>query len=204
MGYSSNEDLEKGIREERILEDFYYRIYTQSITIPPLRDRRSDIPLITYSILRELNEEFNKNAENEITISSEALEYFQQLVLPGNIRELRKRLTDCFYFCRRKDQYEINIKIINLIKEKERTSYYSGDFTNLESILEKYLRNWDPKNGNIIDDFLMPILAYLYEEKLKYKPAEATKYVGMDRTRAQKSKLVKSLKMYPAVKQKFR
>ena len=67
-------------------EDLYYRINAFPITLPPLRDRRDDIPLIAQSIIRKLN----PGARYRLT--SSAVNHLQTLSFSGNIRELRNIL----------------------------------------------------------------------------------------------------------------
>jgi formate hydrogenlyase transcriptional activator len=82
---ATNRDLEKEITEGRFRSDLYYRLNIFPISLPPLRDRREDIPLLaTYFIHR-----FAKKAGRQITtFSNRALQDMVQYNWPGNIREL--------------------------------------------------------------------------------------------------------------------
>ncbi|MBI5380012.1 MAG: sigma-54-dependent Fis family transcriptional regulator [Nitrospirae bacterium] len=86
---ASNKDLQREIREGQFREDLYYRLNVIPITIPPLRDRQEDIPLLTSHFLRELAEEHGRRPK---TIASEALEVLCRYEWPGNIRELKNLL----------------------------------------------------------------------------------------------------------------
>lgn len=82
---ATNVDLEKAIQEGRFREDLYYRLNTISIPIAPLRDRRSDIPLL----LKYFIGVFNQNREVAIEgISESALKALCHYNWPGNVREL--------------------------------------------------------------------------------------------------------------------
>jgi two-component system response regulator PilR (NtrC family) len=82
---ATNQDLARAIIEGRFREDLYYRINVIPISLPPLRDRREDIPLIAEHFLVKYNEQMDK----EITsIAHEAMELLVQHDWPGNIREL--------------------------------------------------------------------------------------------------------------------
>jgi len=82
---ATNDDLEKLVEGGRFREDFYYRINVFTIDVPPLRDRRSDIPLLAQHFL----ERFANQMDKRITeISDEAMELLLAHPWPGNVREL--------------------------------------------------------------------------------------------------------------------
>lgn len=82
---STNCDLRKEIRNGRFREDLYYRINVVEIHIPPLRERREDIPLLTSAFVQEFCDRERKN----LAVSSEVMEIFMNHSWPGNIRQLR-------------------------------------------------------------------------------------------------------------------
>lgn len=82
---STNRDLEKEIASGNFREDLYYRIHVVRILMPPLRERRDDIPLLTSSFLREFCARENKTLE----ISADVMELFYRYAWPGNIRQLK-------------------------------------------------------------------------------------------------------------------
>ena len=82
---ATNEDLEKAVGEGRFREDFYYRINVFGIEAPPLRARRSDIPLLA----RHLLDRFARQMDTRITsISPAAMAVLESYDWPGNVREL--------------------------------------------------------------------------------------------------------------------
>ncbi len=81
---ASNRDLKKEVKSGRFREDLYFRLNTLDIHIPPLRDRKEDIPLLAGEILRRENER-NKMKKS---ISSEAINKLLNYDFPGNVREL--------------------------------------------------------------------------------------------------------------------
>jgi len=83
---ATNKDLEEGVREKRFREDLFYRLNVIQIKIPPLREKREDIPLLTTHFLKKYSEELNKNMS---TISPEALRILLNYDYPGNVRELQ-------------------------------------------------------------------------------------------------------------------
>jgi two-component system nitrogen regulation response regulator NtrX len=83
---ASNKDLPDLIAQGRFREDLFYRLSVIPITVPPLRERKDDIPLLIDHFIRMVSAE---NGKREKTVSVEALAYFLSYDWPGNIRELR-------------------------------------------------------------------------------------------------------------------
>jgi DNA-binding NtrC family response regulator len=86
---ATNRDLELAVKEEKFREDLYYRLNVFSISIPPLRERRSDIPLLCNYYLQKLATSTNKPVAS---ISPDAMEKLKSYDWPGNVRELRNAI----------------------------------------------------------------------------------------------------------------
>ena len=82
---ATNRDLEKEVREGRFREDLYYRLNVVPLVLPPLRERREDIPLLADHFLALFRE---KNRKSITTISGKALDLLVRYDWPGNVREL--------------------------------------------------------------------------------------------------------------------
>ncbi len=82
---ASNQDLEVAVAERRFREDLYYRLNVIPIFIPPLRSRRSDIPLLVRTFLERF---CRLNSKNISGITEEAMRCLMEYHWPGNIREL--------------------------------------------------------------------------------------------------------------------
>lgn len=82
---ATNKDLEGMVREAKFREDLYYRLNVVTIALPPLRDRREDIPLLATHFLRKYAEENNKRISH---VSIEAVTLLEEYTWPGNVREL--------------------------------------------------------------------------------------------------------------------
>jgi transcriptional regulator with PAS, ATPase and Fis domain len=82
---ATNHNLEKKIESGTFREDLYYRLNVLPVSVPPLRDRKEDIPALVYMFLDELNQKYSRH----LTISPETLAYLQRYGWPGNIRELK-------------------------------------------------------------------------------------------------------------------
>ncbi|MBR6585754.1 MAG: sigma 54-interacting transcriptional regulator [Firmicutes bacterium] len=82
---ATNKNIRKRVEEGEFRLDLYYRIAVFPVEIPPLRERREDIPEFIYSTL----EEYNRTNKKNIRISQAAVEVLQNYDWPGNVRELK-------------------------------------------------------------------------------------------------------------------
>ena len=86
---ATNQDLENAVIEKRFREDLYYRLNVIPINVPPLRKRKSDIPLLIHHFIERFNKEKKKNVEQ---LTQDVIEALLQYDWPGNIRELENTI----------------------------------------------------------------------------------------------------------------
>ena len=86
---ATNKDLAELVQQKVFREDLYYRLNVVTLTLPPLRERRDDIPALAQAFLGRASRENNKPLA---TISDEALELLSAYAWPGNIRELENTM----------------------------------------------------------------------------------------------------------------
>ncbi|HEC97558.1 MAG TPA: sigma-54-dependent Fis family transcriptional regulator, partial [Nitrospirae bacterium] len=86
---ATNKDLPAMVKAGTFREDLFYRLDIFPIHVPPLRERREDIPLLAYHFLRKYSEELGKEVKN---ISAEAMRILSSCIWPGNIRELENTI----------------------------------------------------------------------------------------------------------------
>ncbi len=86
---ATNRNLEKEVAEGRFREDLYYRLKVFPLRVPPLRERREDIPLIAEHFLHRFSSEFGKPSGG---FSQQAMELLQSYDWPGNVRELQNEV----------------------------------------------------------------------------------------------------------------
>ncbi len=91
---ATNKDLEEAIRRGEFREDLYFRLNVIPIEVPPLRDRREDIPLLVEEFIEEFRKENIKAPVR--TVSPEVIEALQHYDWPGNVRELRNIIERMF------------------------------------------------------------------------------------------------------------
>ncbi|AAC06546.1 sigma-54-dependent Fis family transcriptional regulator [Aquifex aeolicus] len=85
---ATNRDLESMVREGKFREDLYYRLNVVPIFIPPLRERKEDIPVLVHYFLEKFSKEYNK----EVSITQEVMDAFMKYEWKGNVRELQNVL----------------------------------------------------------------------------------------------------------------
>ena len=83
---ATNRDLEKAMADGKFRPDLYYRLNVFPIAVPPLRERREDIPLLVWAFVDEFAKTFHKNIES---VERESMDALQRYSWPGNVRELR-------------------------------------------------------------------------------------------------------------------
>ena len=86
---ATNADLEQRVAEGKFREDLYYRLSVIRIHVPPLRQRREEIPHLTTFFLREASDRLGKP---DMQLSAEVLDLFAQYFWPGNVRQLRNEI----------------------------------------------------------------------------------------------------------------
>ncbi len=95
---ATNRDLEKAIRENQFREDLYYRLNVVSVVIPPLRERKEDIPALLDYFIKKYGDENKKRITD---ISSEARDLLMRYSYPGNVRELENIIERAVVLSRR-------------------------------------------------------------------------------------------------------
>jgi transcriptional regulator with PAS, ATPase and Fis domain len=94
---ATNRPLESEVREGRFREDLYYRLNVIAITLPPLRERLEDLPLLANYFLERYNRKNNRQVKG---IAPEVMKIFREYLWPGNIRELENIIERGVIFCR--------------------------------------------------------------------------------------------------------
>ena len=86
---ATNQPPESAIENKKLREDLFYRLNVFHIPLPPLRQRKSDIPTIADALIRHINRKHSCRVSH---VSQEVLDRFQEYAWPGNVRELRNVL----------------------------------------------------------------------------------------------------------------
>ncbi|MCE1188411.1 MAG: sigma-54 dependent transcriptional regulator [Ignavibacteria bacterium] len=94
---ATNENLEELVKEGKFREDLYYRLNVFSIFIPPLRERKDDIPLLAYYFLKQFTLAMNKKITD---FSPEAMDFLVNYHWHGNVRELENAIERAVVVCK--------------------------------------------------------------------------------------------------------
>lgn len=89
---ATNRDLHKMVEDGKFREDLWFRLNVVRLALPPLRERRSDVPLLTHYFLNKYNERYNKS----VRLTESGLKALRDFTWPGNVRQLQhliERLT---------------------------------------------------------------------------------------------------------------
>jgi DNA-binding NtrC family response regulator len=96
---ATNKDLREEIKENRFREDLFYRLNVFHIDIPPLRERKEDIPLLAQYFIKKYNHILNKRIEG---LSKKSLNLLFDYSYPGNVRELENIIERAMIMCKEK------------------------------------------------------------------------------------------------------
>ena len=136
---ATNKNLQEEVEEGRFREDLYYRLNVISFQLPPLRNRRADIPLLVKTFV----DEFAR--ENRKTITSITKRAVSQLISyhwPGNIRELRNTIESIIVFAQKEEIDEDNLpEILRPSEKKEGSGLFTSPLgQTLDTIETRYIQ----------------------------------------------------------------
>ena len=129
---ATNKDLLKEIKEGRFREDLYYRMNVVGIHLPPLRERKEDIPLLVEHFIKKYNAEMGKHC---IEISDEVLRLFMDYEWKGNIREMQNVIERAVIFAE-----DDAIKISDIGSLGQHSATLSDESQSLQAAVRAYER----------------------------------------------------------------
>jgi transcriptional regulator with PAS, ATPase and Fis domain len=119
---ATNQKLEPLVKEKKFREDLYYRFKVVTIEVPPLRERKEDIPLLVEAFIGEFNELHGKKVRG---ITRGATDFLIQHDWPGNVRELKNCIEGMVVFCSRERLLDVADLPEHLKKGKKHKQYFS-------------------------------------------------------------------------------
>ncbi|HNZ82014.1 MAG TPA: sigma 54-interacting transcriptional regulator [Sedimentibacter sp.] len=134
---ATNSDLTKLVSEGKFREDLFYRISILPISIPPLRERPEDIPLLVKSFIVKFNDEYGRNI---IDITDDALAVLKSHDWPGNVRELENIIGRAIIYMNLNERIIDRAHLPHLNANKQNTGIavtIDEGVQDLESILDK-------------------------------------------------------------------
>jgi two-component system, NtrC family, response regulator HydG len=93
---ATNVNLKQKVGSGEFREDLYYRLKVLEVALPPLRERREDIPLLVQHFITSFNQSYRKSIEG---VSQDALKVLMTFLWPGNVRELQHAIEHAFVLC---------------------------------------------------------------------------------------------------------
>jgi transcriptional regulator with AAA-type ATPase domain len=175
--FSSNRKIQQSIKNGRLRPDFYYRIATFTLHIPPIRKRGREIISIGHSALLEAKKHFSTV---NIKISDKTLLSLLKYQWPGNLRQMINTFIVCLVYCRVNKLYEVDEKIIkmnykeelginNLEEFEENIEQYMNIWNSRKNEIHTYLKENNLKSNNergmnFLDGFIKPIIANVYSK----------------------------------------
>ncbi len=159
---ATNRELEKEIEQKRFRQDLYFRLNVATLEIPPLRERKDDIHLLTYHFLGKY-----LGTDNQVkTISPEALRVLQQYDYPGNVRELENIIERALAIC--------NGPAIELPHLPQNLKDYSNELKGTATKINEFIPSKSLEENE--RDYIIHILKSTDGNKTK-----AAKLMGIDR-----------------------
>jgi len=170
---ATNVDLERAVRDGKFRDDLFYRLNVVSIQIPPLRERKEDIPLLAQSFVERISHELGKKADG---VSEGALRILLAHEWPGNVRELENVI----------ERAIVTSKTATLVEE---------DFAFLVPLAEMGRAAWNVPSNISLDEAERQIITATVE-RTNGNIKEAASILGIDR-----STLYDRLKKYSVQKE---
>jgi PAS domain S-box-containing protein len=141
---ATNKDLSKLVNEGKFRDDLYYRLNVVKIDLPPLSQRREDIPLLIDAFIRKFNVKMGKKISG---VSDKVLRLLLRYDYPGNVRELENIIEHAFVLCD-KDRIDLDclpkeitgdqMKIASSLPMEEGSPFEQAEAEVIEKALKKY------------------------------------------------------------------
>ncbi|UCE41747.1 MAG: sigma-54-dependent Fis family transcriptional regulator [Candidatus Aminicenantes bacterium] len=138
---ATNTDLEEQIKEKKFRPDLFFRLNVIKIELPPLRDRKEDIPLLVKHFLDIYSEE---NQKEIIGISEEVMEVFVNYEWPGNIRELENLIERAVVLTKTKQITRNNLPpfLYEINRKQGSAGMSSNNAGTLKEQTQRFQKNW--------------------------------------------------------------
>jgi len=155
---ATNKDLEELVKSGKFREELYYRLKVFTIALPPLRQRKEDIPELVRHLMGKLNKKLNKRV---LKIGNGVIEMLKNHDWPGNVRELENTLLQAIILTRSDVLEKEHIMLMNPNKEGEDESFELKSIADIESVhIKKVLDKvkWNKQEVSRILEITRPTL----------------------------------------------
>jgi two-component system nitrogen regulation response regulator NtrX len=148
---ATNKDLEEEIARGNFREDLFYRLNVIPFFVPPLRDRKEDIPLLVKEFLQEFGQQYGRP---HVEMHPDALDALRHYNWPGNVRELRNLVERVLILNPKSQRIERKHLPALVAREAARSSGVREDFSTLQEARDAYERDYilkklDECHGNV-------------------------------------------------------
>ncbi len=174
---ATNKDLKKLVREGRFREDLYFRINVVNVELPPLRERKEDIPMLSECFIRRYSSQMGKEIKG---VTSKFLNKLLEYNWPGNVRELENTIRKAIAFSKVPYLTSYDIDLNNLITKDEYTEKISIE----KSIRAKIKNLTSSQKGNIYNTVIKEVEAALLKEAMESvrgNKSQASRLLGINR-----------------------
>jgi DNA-binding NtrC family response regulator len=152
---ATNRDLKQAVEQKQFREDLYYRLNSFPISIPPIRQRRADILVLTEYFLEEFNKKLQKNVKG---FSKKALKLIYEYDWPGNVREMENTIERCMIISE-KDNLDVDdlpqhirAADTSITTDQQSVMFTDDNIVPFEKIKEKSIRHaLKVTGGNIVE-----------------------------------------------------
>jgi len=129
---ATNRDLNQDVANGRFRKDLYYRLNVARLHIPPLRERKADIPILASRFLEHFNQEYNR----KVTFSPQFWDFLDEYPWPGNVRELENLVERMVITCIG-DTVDVEYLPMDIVKDMEIIPYHIKK-TTLPEMMDEY------------------------------------------------------------------
>lgn len=172
---STNQDLEAGLADKSFREDLYYRLNVLTLTMPPLRERPEDIPLLARHFLRRTCVEMGLTA---MELDAPVLQWLATRPWPGNVRELQNFIRRLVVFA---NGPHLDMRLVDVVREETATRRASCQDAPLPGTLTAYKE----AKAKMVDAFTVRYLRELMTAT-RGNVSEAARISGLSRVAVQK------------------
>jgi DNA-binding NtrC family response regulator len=134
---ASNLNLEEAVDTGKVRQDLFYRLNIISLTLPPLRDRREDIPLLARHFLAKYSREFDSQVRD---FTDEAMDMLMVYSWPGNVRELEHAVERATVLCNKQLIQASDIVLSNQTRAGKRESLREAKAKEIERFEKNYIQ----------------------------------------------------------------
>ena len=178
---ATHQDLKKAVEEKRFREDLYYRLNVVSVNVPPLRQRKGDIRVLSEFFLDRFVEEMKVERK---TLSEEAIEALERYHWPGNVRELENVLKRAVLLS---PGVVLTPQDLSLPERKRKTESIEDIITaKLKPVIEKTSTKGCEELYNLIIPFMERPLIRLVLERTRGNQIQASRLLGINRNTLRK------------------